>query len=57
MTHKILVIAPFFGFSISACRPSFVADVLSGFGEVEIITTDFNHQTKKRIEMQPGIQP
>ncbi|MCX6033419.1 MAG: glycosyltransferase, partial [Chloroflexi bacterium] len=44
-------------FASNACRPAFVADVLLEFGEVEIVTTDFDHQTKKRIEVQSGIQP
>jgi len=43
MSEKILVVTPLFGFSVSASRPAFVADVLSEFGEVEIVTTDFNH--------------
>lgn len=57
MRPRIAVIAPFFSFSVRANRPAFVANVLSEFGEVEIITTDLDHQTKKRIEVQPGSQP
>ena len=57
MSQRILVIAPFISFSTSTNRPAFVADVLSEFGEVEIVTTDFDHQTKQRIAVQADIQP
>lgn len=57
MSHRILVIAPFFGFYTTTNRPAFVADVLSEFGEVEIITTDFDHYTKQRIVLEAPTQP
>ena len=49
MKSRIAIIAPFFGFSGGPSRPGFMTDVFAEFGEVEIITTDFDHQTKKRI--------
>ena len=45
---RCLVLAPFFSHVSSANRPQIVAEVLAGFGTVDIVTTDFDHHTKKQ---------
>lgn len=50
MDKVILVIAPFFSTNSRQNRPFFVARVLAKFGQVDILTTNFNHLTKKRKE-------
>lgn len=57
MSYRIAVIAPFIKPSGNACRPSLVADVLAEFGEVEIITSDFDHQTMQYSKEQAGVLP
>jgi glycosyltransferase involved in cell wall biosynthesis len=42
---NILVLAPFFNHETTN-RPSLVSEVLARFGNVDIVTTNFNHQTK-----------
>lgn len=45
---KMLVLSPFFHHESTSNRPRIVSEVLSEFGSVDIITTDFDHQTKKQ---------
>lgn len=44
---NVLVIAPFLDANNNVNRPAFISKVLSDIGCVDIITTDFDHTTKK----------
>lgn len=50
MKNRIAVFAPFFTNDFKQNRPYFVANVLTKFGPVDIVTTNFDHLTKKRKE-------
>jgi len=45
---RALVLAPFFSREMNANRSVSVASVLSDLAEVEVVTTDFDHWTKKQ---------
>lgn len=45
---RTILIAPFFNHESINNRPMMVAGVLSSFGPIEVITTDFDHQVKKK---------
>ena len=45
---RSLVLAPFFSHDSSSNRPRIVAEVLAGFGTVDIVTTSFDHLLKKQ---------
>jgi len=48
---KSLVLAPFFSHKSSTSRPLLVSEVLARFGNVDIVTTNFDHQTKASKEL------
>jgi hypothetical protein len=49
---RALVLAPFFSTSMNANRPLSVACALSEIASVEVMTTDFDHSTKKAQNAQ-----
>ena len=44
---RSIVFAPFFSYEASTNRPRLVSEVLEQFGPVDIVTTRFDHQTKR----------
>ena len=50
MNKKVVVFAPFFSTDSAQNRPFFVSQILAKYGQVDVVTTDFNHLTKKKRE-------
>lgn len=48
--HRAILLAPFFNAEISGNRPMSAARVLAEIAAVEVVTTDFDHGTKKRCK-------
>ncbi len=53
---RAMVLAQSFSTEMNANRPLSAAMVLSEFAEVEVVTTDFDHWTK-RIKVQKQVAP
>ena len=51
---RAMVFAPSLSTEMNANRPFSAACVLSKMADVEVITTDFDHWTKKRKEKKQG---
>src|ERR1035441_8115151 len=47
---RTLVFAPFFSVGEAASRPRFVASVLTEFMPVDVVTSDFDHAQKTKVE-------
>jgi hypothetical protein len=45
---RALVLSPFFSHEATSSRPLLVSDVLTRFGTVDIVTTNFDHQNKRK---------
>lgn len=48
---KSVVFAPFFSHESSTNRPRLISEVLEQFGPVDIVTTSFDHQTKRAKDL------